>query len=70
VGDAGLLVDPGDGHELRDAIVKIAADKTLASELGERGRERVRRFTWQKAAREMEEIFLEILAHNDRPGAG
>ncbi len=70
VGDAGLLIDPGDGHQLRDAIVKIADDKTLASELGERGRERVRRFSWQKAAREMEEIFLEILAHDGRPGAG
>jgi len=70
VGDAGLLVDPDDGHQLRNAIVKIADDKTLASELGSRGRERVRRFTWQKAAREMEEIFLEILAPNDRLGAG
>ncbi len=61
VGDAGLQIDPDDGRQLQEAIAKIADDDGLGSDLGERGRDRVRRFTWQKAASEMEAIFLEIL---------
>ena len=64
VGDAGLQIEPDDTRQLREAIARIADDDGLSSELGERGQQRARRFTWQKAAGEMEEIFLEILAGN------
>ncbi|MGB5389762.1 MAG: glycosyltransferase family 1 protein [Thermoanaerobaculia bacterium] len=69
VGDAGLQIEPDDARQLREAIARIADDDGLSSELGERGQQRARRFTWQKAAGEMEEIFLEILAgnHNTAP---
>jgi glycosyltransferase involved in cell wall biosynthesis len=69
VGDAGLQVEPDDARQLREAIAKVADDAGLSRELGERGCQRARRFTWQKAAGEMEEIFLEILAgsHNLAP---
>jgi glycosyltransferase involved in cell wall biosynthesis len=62
VGDAGLQVDPQDALQLRAAIERVLGDPLLQSELAERGLRRVQRFTWQKAASEMEEIFLEVLA--------
>lgn len=66
VGDAGVQIDPDDGRQLQEAIAEIAHDKALSRDLAERGRERSQRFTWSKAAAQMEEIFLEILATDGR----
>ena len=66
VGDAGLQVEPDDARQLRETIAKVAADDGLSVELAEQGHQRAQRFTWQKAAGEMEEIFLEILAGGHR----
>jgi len=66
VGDAGLQIDPDDSRELGQAIARVAADDTLCAELSERGRLRAQRFTWARAASQMEAIFLEILATDHR----
>ncbi len=57
VGEAGLLVDADDARGLAAALTRLIAEPALAAELGERGRERSRRFRWPRAAREMEEVF-------------
>ncbi|MCP4205058.1 MAG: glycosyltransferase family 4 protein [bacterium] len=57
VGDAGLLVEPDDGSELAAAIARVLRDEGLAAELSARGIERAQRFSWSRAAREMEAIF-------------
>jgi glycosyltransferase involved in cell wall biosynthesis len=58
VGDAGLLVEPGDAHALATAIASLLDDGSLSSDLGRRGRERVlARFTWRQAALRMEELY-------------
>lgn len=62
VGEAGVQFSPDDVGRLREAIVELASDPVLSSELGQRGLERAKRFTWAQAAGEMEEIFLETLA--------
>lgn len=64
VGDAGLQIEPDNARQLRDAIARLTDDDGLSNELAERGHQRARRFTWQKAAGEMEEMFLGILAGN------
>ena len=61
VGDAGLEVDPRDAAGLARAIGRLIGDEGLAAELGARGAERARRFTWERAARRMEEVFAEAL---------
>ena len=61
VGDAGLLFEPDDGSALAVAIARLIRDPGLAQELAGRGLERARRFTWRRAAREMEEIFGQVL---------
>ena len=61
VGDAGLTVDPRDPGALAAALRRLLADPDLAADLGARGRSRAAGFTWEAAAAEMEEIFIQAL---------
>lgn len=50
-GKTGLLVDPGDAHQLADALQRLLADRALSERMGQQGRERVLRdFTWDHVA--------------------
>jgi glycosyltransferase involved in cell wall biosynthesis len=51
-GDAALLVDPHDVDAIADAMLRIATDAELRAELDRRGQENVKRFSWEKCARE------------------
>ncbi len=61
VAEAGLLVPPTDRRALAEAIARLAADPTLAAELGRRGRERARRFSWDEAAQRLAAVFRQAL---------
>jgi glycosyltransferase involved in cell wall biosynthesis len=52
VGDAALVVDPDDVPALAAAIRRVIEDVDLRADLRRRGFENVRRFTWDRAARE------------------
>jgi alpha-1,3-rhamnosyl/mannosyltransferase len=52
VGDAGLLVPPGDAAALADAVEKILTDENCRSTLIKRGYRQAERFTWERTARE------------------
>ena len=58
-GDAALLVDPHDVDAIADAMYRLATDEALRQELIRRGAENVRRFSWEKCARETLEVLLE-----------
>lgn len=60
VGDAGLLVDPGDPEALADALVRVLSDSALAADLRRRGLERTREFTWERTADAFAEVFEEV----------
>jgi glycosyltransferase involved in cell wall biosynthesis len=62
VDDAGLLVDPESVEALAGAMRRLLADPALAAELGRRGLERSRRFSWPEAARRTAEVYREIAA--------
>lgn len=61
VGDAGLLVDPGDIEELAAAIDRVVTDTTLATELRAAGPLRIKRFDWGIAASAMNRLFADAL---------
>jgi glycosyltransferase involved in cell wall biosynthesis len=61
VGDAGVLVPPGDAAALAAALGRLVAEPERAAELASRAPAQAARFRWQRAAAEMEEVFREAL---------
>ncbi|MBI4300690.1 MAG: glycosyltransferase family 4 protein, partial [Chloroflexi bacterium] len=53
VGDAGVLVDPLDIDSIADGIGRVVSDRKLQARLRQKGLERAKRFTWQRAAQEV-----------------
>jgi glycosyltransferase involved in cell wall biosynthesis len=50
VGDAGLLVEPGDAEAFADAMERAAFDETERARLIPAGRAQASKFTWERAA--------------------
>ena len=57
VGDVGLQVDPRDVDAITRALRTMIDDADLRSRTIAAGRDRARMFTWEKAARELLEIY-------------
>jgi glycosyltransferase involved in cell wall biosynthesis len=60
VGDAGLLVDPTSVDELAQALVRLAGDRELRRELGQRARSRATRFTWEATVEATADVYREV----------
>jgi len=62
VGDAGVLVPPGEPEPLAEAIRDLLHNKERQRELGEAGRRRVQQeFSWEQAARKTVEVYWELV---------
>ncbi|MFZ1755856.1 MAG: glycosyltransferase family 1 protein [Caldilineaceae bacterium] len=57
-GDAALLVDPNDTEAIADAMLRLSRDESLRQELIAKGYKNVKRFSWEKAARETLAVLL------------
>jgi len=60
-GDAAILVDPEDIDALGQALRNLTGKCDLRDELSRRGKERARRFTWEKAVVETWNLYRELL---------
>jgi glycosyltransferase involved in cell wall biosynthesis len=60
-GDAAVLVDPDSTEALRTALRDLTNNVELRAELAQRGIERARMFTWDKAVRETWDVYRKIL---------
>jgi glycosyltransferase involved in cell wall biosynthesis len=66
-GESGLVVPPMDPEALAEAIRTLLSNPGLREGMGNKGRERVQHlFTWQKAAKEHTEYFLEVINEYSR----
>lgn len=52
-GDAGLYFDPHDAVSLKEAMLRLANDGELREQMRERGYQRARSYSWDRAAREL-----------------
>jgi glycosyltransferase involved in cell wall biosynthesis len=52
VGDAALLFNPNSSEQIAEAILSVVSDKTCREQLIDRGRQRVKLFSWEKMAEE------------------
>jgi glycosyltransferase involved in cell wall biosynthesis len=59
VDTAGLLVDPEDVEALARAVAGVLGDAALGRELGRRGLERSRRYSWAETARRTLAVYRE-----------
>jgi glycosyltransferase involved in cell wall biosynthesis len=63
VGNAGILVPPGDAGALAVAIRQLLNDREAQQRMSEAGRERVKeKFSWERAAAETLRVYEEVLA--------
>ena len=60
VGDAAVLIDPMNPNAIADAIGRVLGDTSLRAELVRRGRERVKRFSWERSAARVHEVYAEV----------
>jgi glycosyltransferase involved in cell wall biosynthesis len=60
VGDAALLVDPRDPEELAVAMQRLLSDDDLHAELSEKGLQRARVFSWERAARRTLDVYRKV----------
>ena len=61
VGDAAILVDPGDVAQILDAMRLVLTQPALAAELRARGLARAAQFTWERTARETIAVYERVL---------
>jgi glycosyltransferase involved in cell wall biosynthesis len=61
VGDAALMFSPESFVELKDKIQELLNDQALSEDLILRGKERVKQFTWEKAAKQTMQVYEESL---------
>jgi glycosyltransferase involved in cell wall biosynthesis len=60
VGDAGILLDPRGSFAMRDAMQRLLLSPSEREEMGRRGKERARRFTWKNSAEQSAEFFARL----------
>jgi len=59
-GDAAVLINPEDAEELADAIIRVLEDSAHRDTLRAKGFERVKQFTWERAARQTMAVYREL----------
>jgi glycosyltransferase involved in cell wall biosynthesis len=64
-GDAAVLVNPENVFDIARGIKEVLLDETLRAELIRRGRAQAAKFSWEKAARQVLEIYHEAAGVGD-----
>ncbi len=62
LGDAAVLVDPRDHEQLAQGLAAVLDDADLRTKLLERGRDRVARFSWDRAGEELSRLYHRLRA--------
>jgi glycosyltransferase involved in cell wall biosynthesis len=60
-GDAALLVNPEDTGAIAGALRQLTRDEETRTQLVRRGDERIREFSWEKAAAQTWEVYRELV---------
>ncbi|MCS3705891.1 glycosyltransferase involved in cell wall biosynthesis [Salinibacter ruber] len=61
VGNAGLTVDPDNVEEMADAMCHLLENKSLQEDLRRKGKERVKKFTWDRTARGIRDALQDAM---------
>jgi glycosyltransferase involved in cell wall biosynthesis len=61
LGDAAVLVDPDDVAGLAAALEQVSSDEELRADLVRRGRERVARYSWNRAGDQFLDLYRSLV---------
>ena len=61
VGDCAALVSPNDPHLLAEALIEMLTDKKRATDLGNKGLERVKLFDWDLIVKKYEQLYTNLM---------
>lgn len=61
VGDAGLLIDPHDSNQLKEAILAVIDDENLSKRLSTAGLDQSKKFSWEQCTHNTIAIYKEVL---------
>ncbi|MBI5045176.1 MAG: glycosyltransferase family 4 protein [Candidatus Levybacteria bacterium] len=64
-GDAALYVDPTKVDDIEKKMYKVLSDKKLRSDMIEKGKNHIKKFSWENAAKQTLSV-LEQVVHNSR----
>jgi alpha-1,3-rhamnosyl/mannosyltransferase len=59
-GDCAVICDAYSEESIADGLEKLYGSEELRRELGVRGRERAKQFTWDKSAEMLYDIYKEL----------
>ena len=59
-GEAAVYFDPKNANDIAKVIKMVLTDKSLADSLREKGKERLKDFSWEKCARETLEVLTKL----------
>jgi glycosyltransferase involved in cell wall biosynthesis len=59
-GDAAVLVDPYDVDSIVDGLRRVLDDPVLAAEMGRRGQERAKEFSWARSVEKTRQVYREL----------
>jgi glycosyltransferase involved in cell wall biosynthesis len=57
VGEAAVLIDPTNAHEMKAAILRLLNDPRARTDLGARGPAQAKKFTWDAAAARTRDVY-------------
>jgi glycosyltransferase involved in cell wall biosynthesis len=57
-GEAAVYFDPKDISEIKNSIKTVLMDKSLSDRLRQKGKERLKDFSWEKCAKETLETLI------------
>ena len=66
IGDAGVVIDPGQPEEIANALSRVIRDDDLADELARAGRARAAEMTWARCAERMVDVYRGVAAGSRR----
>lgn len=63
-GDAAVYIDPYDVESIAQGLQRILVDEDLRTQFVEKGHERVQQFSWEKTARQIMQVFEEMVVRS------
>ena len=60
VGKAGMMINPYDTDSLVEAMRRVLTNRELRDDMVTKGLEQAKKFSWEKAAREIQEVYNKV----------